>query len=132
MASLNVVHLIGNLGANPELKRSQNGKAFCHVGLATNEGRGEKKRTEWHNLVMFDKTAEFVCQYLKKGDSLYVQGKIATNKWKDKESGEDRSRTEIQVFQAVALSSRRAEGGGGETAEPQGSSFDPDADEIPF
>ena len=97
--SLNKVMLIGNLGADPELKYTQNQLAVSKLRIATNErfkgpdGNWADK-TEWHRVVVFGKTAENCCQYLKKGRSIFVEGRIQTQKWQDKE-GRDNYTTEI-------------------------------------
>jgi single-strand DNA-binding protein len=100
MASLNKVTLIGRLGKDPELKYLPNGEAVCNFTLATseswnNKNSGERQeKTEWHNITMFRKVAEVAGQYLKKGSQVYIEGKIQTRKWQDKE-GKDRWTTEI-------------------------------------
>ena len=100
--SLNKVMLIGNLGADPELKYTQNQLAVTQLRVATNERtKGPdgtwSDKTEWHRVVVFGKTAENCCQYLKKGRSVFVEGKIQTRKWQDKE-GRDNYTTEIIAF----------------------------------
>lgn len=99
MSSLNKVILIGRLGKEPETRYMTNGEAVTNVSLATSETwkdkNGEKQeKTEWHNLTFYKKLAEIAGQYLKKGSLIYVEGKLQTRKWQDKE-GNDRYTTEI-------------------------------------
>ena len=96
MASVNKVILVGNLGADPEIRYMSNGDAACNINLATTESwkdkNGEKKeKTEWHKASFFGKLAEIAGEYLKKGSSCYVEGRIQTRKWQDKE-GNDKYR----------------------------------------
>lgn len=101
MKGLNKTLLIGNLGADPELRYTSAGKKVVSVGLATNETwkdrvSGEKmERTEWHRVVFFDRLAEIVSEYANKGSQIYVEGKLRTNKWQ--KDGVDRFTTEILV-----------------------------------
>lgn len=99
---INKVILIGNLGAEPDVRYMQNGDAVARVSLATSESWKDKatgeaqERTEWHRVVFFGKLAEIVKQYLHKGSKIYVEGQLRTNKWQDKD-GQDRYTTEIVV-----------------------------------
>jgi len=116
MASVNKVILIGNLGKDPEIKYTQGGMAVAHFSLATNERVKDKDgnwtdRTEWHNIVLFDRKAEIAGEYLKKGRTVYIEGSIRTNSWDDKETGQKKYRTEIIGNQMVLLGGPR-EGGG--------------------
>ncbi len=119
MASVNKVILIGNLGRDPELRYNPSGVAFCTISLATtrnwkNRESGEKQEeTEWHRVVFNDKLAEIVGQYCKKGRPLYVEGRLRTRKWQDKE-GRDTYTTEIIADQMQLLGGRDGgdEGGG--------------------
>jgi single-strand DNA-binding protein len=101
MASVNKVLLIGNLGKDPEVRYTSSGKAVTNVSIATGETwkdktTGERKeRTEWHNVTFYSPLAEVVGQYLKKGSSVFVEGRLATRKWQDKTTGQDRYTTEI-------------------------------------
>ena len=109
MAGVNKVILIGNLGKDPELKYGQaSGKAVCRFSLATTERWSGEERTEWHNLVLFDRTAEVANEYLRKGSQIYVEGRIQTRKWQGQD-GQDRYTTEIVVSNMTMLGS----GGGG-------------------
>lgn len=100
MASLNKVMLIGNLGKDPELRHTASGMAVATFSIATSERFRNKqtneweKKTEWHNIVLWDKQATLAGQYLTKGSTIYVEGKLQTRKWQDK-SGNDRYSTEI-------------------------------------
>lgn len=99
---INKVILVGNVGGDPEVRYSPNGTAFANITLATSESWKDKQtgqqqeRTEWHRVVFIGKLAEIVGQYVTKGQQLYVEGKLATRKWQDKD-GQDRYTTEIQV-----------------------------------
>ncbi len=119
MASVNKVILIGNLGRDPELRYNPSGVAFCTISLATtrnwkNRESGERQEeTEWHRVVFNDKLAEIVGEYCRKGRPLYVEGRLRTRKWQDKE-GRDTYTTEIIADQMQLLGGR--EGGGGDDA----------------
>jgi len=115
--SVNKVILIGNLGKDPEVKYTGNGMAVAKFTLATNERFKNKEgnwedRTEWHNLVAFQRTAEIVGEYLKKGRTVYVEGSLRTSSWEDKETHQKKYRTEILVNDLVLLGGQRGEGGG--------------------
>ena len=117
--SVNKVILIGNLGKDPEVKYTPSGMAVARFTLATNDRFKDKEgnwqdKTEWHNLVAFQRTAEIVGEYLKKGRTVYVEGKLQTSSWDDKESGQKKYRTEIIVNDLVLLGGgQRGEGEGG-------------------
>lgn len=102
MAGVNKVILIGNLGADPDVRYMPSGDAVANVRIATSEtwkdrNTGEKQeRTEWHNVVFFGKIAEIVKQYLHKGSKIYVEGKLRTRKWQTQD-GQDRYTTEVVV-----------------------------------
>ena len=125
MASVNKVILVGNLGKDPEVRYTADGAAIANITLATTDTwkdktSGEKKEaTEWHRVAFFGKLAEIAGQYLKKGRSVYVEGRIRTRKWQDKE-GQDRYTTEIIADQMQMLGSR--EGMGGPAADEDGGS----------
>jgi single-strand DNA-binding protein len=121
MASVNKVILVGNLGADPETRYMPNGDAVANIRLATTESwkdkaSGEKKEiTEWHRVVFYRKLAEIVGQYLKKGSAVYVEGRIRTRKWQDKE-GQERYTTEIEATEMQMLGGRSsASSSGGES-----------------
>ena len=115
MASVNKVILVGNLGRDPEVRYMPNGDAVCNFSIATTDSwkdkNGEKQeRTEWHNIVMYRRLAEIAGEYLKKGAPVYLEGKLQTRKWQDKD-GKDRYTTEILADQMQMLGGR-GEGGG--------------------
>lgn len=121
MASLNKVLLIGNLGRDPEVRYMTNGEAVANFSIATTESwkgkDGQKQeRTEWHNIVMYRKLAEIAGQYLKKGSAVYVEGKLQTRKWQDKNTGQDRYTTEIIADEMKMLGGRSGGGMGGGSA----------------
>ena len=118
MASVNKVILIGNLGRDPEVRYTPSGAAVCNVSVATtrnwkSKDSGEKQEeTEWHRVVFYDRLAEIAGEYLKKGRPIYVEGRLKTRKWQDKE-GKDNYTTEIIAEQMQMLGSREGMGGGG-------------------
>lgn len=110
MSSVNKVILIGNLGKDPDMRFTNQQFAVCSFSVATNERRKDQSgnwgdHTEWHNIVTFGKVAENCSTYLKKGSKVYVEGRLQTRKWQDKE-GRDRYTTEIIAFTVQFLSSR--------------------------
>ncbi len=115
MASVNKVILIGNLGANPDVRYMPNGDAVTNISVATTESwkdkaSGEKKSiTEWHRVIFYRRLAEIVGEYLKKGSSIYVEGRIRTRKWKDRD-GQERYTTEIEATEMQMLGSRPEQG----------------------
>jgi single-strand DNA-binding protein len=119
MASVNKVILIGNLGRDPEVRYNPSGSAWCTVSIATtrnwkNKESGEKQEeTEWHRVVFNDRLAEIAGEFLKKGRPVYVEGRLKTRKYQDKE-GRDTYTTEIYADQMQLLGSREGLGGGGE------------------
>jgi single-strand DNA-binding protein len=126
--SVNKVILIGNLGKDPEMKYTPGGMPVARMTLATNERFKDKEgnwqdRTEWHNLVAFQRTAEIVRDYVKKGSQLYIEGKIQTRSWDDKESGQKKYRTEILVNELTLLGGR-GEGGSAGGGRSNTASFD--------
>ena len=116
MASLNKVLLIGNLGADPETRYTTSGDAVTNIRLATTETwkdkqSGEQKEaTEWHRVVFYNRLAEVAGQYLKKGSQVYIEGKVKTRKWQDKD-GQDRYTTEVQASEMKMLGGRRDDAG---------------------
>jgi single-strand DNA-binding protein len=115
--SVNKVTLLGNVGKDPEIRSTAGGNIVANLTLATSDNQKDaqgnwQERTEWHNLVAFKRTAEIVRDYVKKGSKLYIEGKITTRSWDDKESGQKRYKTEILVNDLVLLTSRE-EGSGG-------------------
>ena len=118
MASVNKVIIVGNLGKDPEVRYMPSGSAICNANIATtrtwkNKESGDKnEETEWHRVVFFDRQAEVAGEYLKKGSSVYVEGRLKTRKWTDKE-GVERYTTEIVAEVMQLLGSRQGAGGGG-------------------
>src|SRR6202521_1128093 len=103
MKSVNKVILLGNVGTDPEVKFTPNGTAVAKFGLATNERFKDKsgefqERTEWHNIVAWQRLAEIVGEYVKKGSKVYVEGKLQTSSWEDRQTGEKKYRTEIMAL----------------------------------
>lgn len=133
--SINKVILVGHLGRDPEVRYTPNGDAVAEVSLATTESvknRDGKRedRTEWHSLVIWRGQAEFAKEWLKKGQLVFVEGRLQTRQWEDKE-GQKRSRTDIQVDQITMLGSS-GRGREKDTAEPEAPAAQPPDDEIPF
>jgi len=127
--SVNKVILIGNLGKDPEIKYTPSGTAVAKFSLATNERFKDKSgewqdRTEWHNIVAWQRLAEIVGEYVKKGSKLYIEGRLQTSSWDDKESGQKKYRTEVIANDLVLLSGRGEEGGGPTGGSRGGHSFD--------
>ena len=117
MASVNKVILLGNLGRDPETRYTTGGDAVCNLSIATSEQwkdkNGEKQeRTEWHRVVLFGRQAEIAGEYLKKGRSVYVEGRLQTRKYTDKD-GVEKYSTEIVADRMQLLGGRDGPGGGG-------------------
>ena len=118
MGTVNKVIIVGNLGRDAEVRRTPGGTAVTTISLATTEvwtdkSSGERQeRTEWHRVVIWGKTAESLEQYLLKGRQVYVEGKLQTRKWQDRD-GNDKYTTEIRSDRIVLLGSRGGGGGGG-------------------
>lgn len=128
MASINKVILIGNLGRDPEVRYTPNGAAICNVTIATSrnwkdKNSGERmEETEWHRVVFYDRLAEIAGEYLKKGRPVYVEGRLKTRKWQDKD-GVEKYTTEIIADQMQMLGGRDGggdEGGGGYSRSSEG------------
>jgi single-strand DNA-binding protein len=127
--SVNKVILLGNVGKDPEMRSTPGGTLVANFTLANSDRQKDaqgnwQERTEWHNLVAFTRTAEIIRDYVKKGSKLYVEGKIQTRSWDDKDTGAKRYRTEIIVNDISLLSGRDegASGGYGRSAGSSGSS----------
>jgi single-strand DNA-binding protein len=154
MASVNKVILIGNLGRDPETRYMPDGGAVTNISIATTETwkdkAGEKQeKTEWHRVAFFGKLAEIAGEYLKKGSQVYVEGRLQTRKWQDKD-GADKYTTEIVADRMQMLGSRAGMGGGAgaereapdrdgaakpagkPAAKAAGGKFDDFEDDIPF
>ena len=118
MASVNKVIVLGNLGRDPELRYTPSGSAVCNVSIATtrnwkSKDSGERQEeTEWHRVVFYDRLAEIAGEYLKKGRPVYVEGRLKTRKWADKD-GKDQYTTEVIAEQMQLLGGREDGGGGG-------------------
>ena len=118
MASINKVILIGNLGRDPEIRYTPNGAAICNITIATSRNWKDKtsgdkvEETEWHRVVFYDRLAEIAGEYLKKGRPVYVEGRLKTRKWQDKD-GKDAYTTEIVADQMQLLGGREGGGSGG-------------------
>jgi single-strand DNA-binding protein len=125
MASINKVILIGNLGRDPEVRYTPSGAAVCNVTLATSRSWKDKtsgdkvEETEWHRVVFYDRLAEIAGEYLKKGRSIYVEGRLKTRKWQDKE-GVEKYTTEIVAEEMKMLGGREGLGGGEEGGGSRG------------
>ena len=123
---VNKVILVGTLGADPDTRYTPSNAAVTNLSIATNESwkdkqSGEQKeKTEWHRVVMFNRLAEIATEYLRKGSQVYIEGKIQTRKWEDKE-GKDRWTTEIVANEMQMLGSRSS-GGNSTPSSPEGSS----------
>lgn len=142
MASVNKAIIVGNVGKDPEMRYMPNGEAVANFSVATTDNwkdkQGQKQeKTEWHNIVMYRKLAEIAGEYLKKGSSVYIEGRIQTRKWQDKE-GNDRYSTEIIADQMQMLGKKDGES---VSVQPKtarhneqndGTGFDGMADDIPF
>ena len=152
---INKVILIGNLGADPETRAMPSGMTVANIRVATSENwkdkqSGEnKERTEWHNVAMFGRLGEIAGEYLKKGSQVYIEGRLQTRKWQDKE-GQDKYTTEVVANVMQMLGSRQGMGGGGDRegggasrertpaaaeakpAKAGGGKFDDFEDDIPF
>ncbi len=149
MASLNKVLILGNLGSDPELKMLPSGQAVARFNVATNESWFDKnagtrqERTEWHRIVVFGRLAEQCHQFLKKGRTAFIEGRLQTSSWEDKQSGQKRFMTEI-IANTVEFIGGQGQGqgaGGGRDfdapiAEPVGRDNPPPAaindDDVPF
>ena len=146
-SGINKVILLGNLGQDPEVRYTAGGVPIANISIATSNNWKDKntgeqvEQTEWHRVVFFNRLAEIVEQYLKKGSKVYVEGQLRTSSWEDKNSGEKKYRTEIVAREMQMLSSK-AEMGSGQSndyKEPQEASqntSEPEPiwedDDIPF
>jgi single-strand DNA-binding protein len=134
---INKVILIGNLGADPEVRYTQNGTAVANFRIATTETwkrEGEKEeQTEWHRIVTFGRLAEICGEYLSKGSKVYIEGRLQTRKWEDRD-GNPRYTTEV-VAREMKMLSPRGEGGqagGYKDEEPPLPDIPPMEDDVPF
>ncbi|MFB3907063.1 MAG: single-stranded DNA-binding protein [Candidatus Eisenbacteria bacterium] len=119
MRSINKVILIGNLGADPEVRKTQGGQTVANFRLATTEiwgtGEARQEKTEWHRVVAWARLGEIVGEYLRKGRQVYVEGRIQTRQWQDQQ-GQTRYSTEIVAQNIMMLGGRGGEGGPGGSA----------------
>jgi single-strand DNA-binding protein len=144
---VNKVILIGNLGKDPEVRYTPSGAAIANITLATSESWKDKQtgenveRTEWHRIVFYQRLAEIAGEYLRKGAKVYVEGRLQTRKWQDKNSGQDRYTTEIIADNMQMLDSKGAGASGGSSYEkPAATNSAPESapsletfdDDIPF
>ena len=134
MASLNKVIIIGRIGKDPEIRYTQSGQAVATLSVATDESYKDQsgqrvEKTEWHNVVVWGKQADFVANYLGKGRLVYLEGKIETRKWQD-QSGQDRYSTEIKAVTIQALDKKPD----GQSAPQPAQQYNANADldELPF
>lgn len=139
MSSLNKVMLIGRLGKDPEVKFTSSGTAVCNFSLATSEtfkdkSREKQEKTEWHNVQLWQKLAEIAGEYLVKGSLVFIEGRLQTRKWQDRE-GNDRYTTEIVGERMQMLGSKGDSGRTDRTASQSAASDNssmPEDDDIPF
>lgn len=137
MSSVNKAVIIGALGADPEVRHMSNGDAVCNLRVATSDkwkdkNSGEQKEaTEWHRITFYGKLAEIAGQYLKKGAKVYVEGKITTRKWTDKD-GKDNYTTEIVGKEMVMLGGKQDGDSKPKQEGRQKPPVDDDEDQIPF
>lgn len=139
MSSVNKVILIGNLGAEVELRYTKGGIAVCSLSLATTDKRKDEsgewlEQTEWHRINVWKNAAEACAKYLKKGSQIYVEGKLGTRKWENKD-GVTMYSTEITAFTVQFLDSKGSTQDSGESkpqSKPAQSKPDPNLDDIPF
>ena len=135
MASLNKVLLIGNTGRDPEVRYTASGTAVASFSLATserfkNKGGEWEERTEWHNIILWGRLAEIAGEYLTKGKTVYIEGRIQTRKWQDRD-GKDRYTTEI-VGEKMLMLSRKDGANREEPGQYQEGPGFPEGEEIPF
>jgi single-strand DNA-binding protein len=141
--SVNKVILIGNVGQDPDIRYTAGGKAVAKLSLATNERyrnrSGEwEERTEWHSVVAWQRLAEIIGEYVGRGSRVYIEGRLQTSSWEDRQSGETKYRTEIVAREIVLLGSKQGDNeehlrsGGDAEPEPAYASSEMDDLEIPF
>ena len=133
---INCCTFIGRLGRDPETRYTAAGKAVASFSIACSEGKGDNERTEWVNVVAWEKLADICAQYLAKGSLVYISGRMQTRKWQDKDGG-TRYTTEIVAREMKMLSPRSESGAGGGQSGGQGGGCEPppmppDDDQVPF
>jgi single-strand DNA-binding protein len=137
-SGINKVILLGNLGADPELRTTAGGDAVATISIATSDSWKDKntgeeqQKTEWHRVVFFRRMAEVVGQYLKKGSSVYIEGQLQTNSYEDKNTGEKKYSTQIVAIDMQMLGSRNSSETQSNTSEEATMDQTPMDDEIPF
>jgi single-strand DNA-binding protein len=134
MKSVNKVILLGHLGKDPEVKYTPQGTPLARFTLATNDRYKDKAgnwqdRTEWHNVVAWQRLAEIAGEYLKKGRQVYIEGRLRTDSWEDKQSGEKKYKTEIVALDIVLLGGGGAGKGEGEGSRNRGAASKDDMDQ---
>ncbi|MCB1057538.1 MAG: single-stranded DNA-binding protein [Acidobacteria bacterium] len=144
---VNKVILIGNLGRDPEVRTTPSGQTVASFSLATSRrwrdrDGNRQEQTEWHNIVCWGRQAEVAGQYLSKGKQVYVEGRLQTRSWEDRQTGDKKYKTEV-VVENFQMLGTRGEGGGGSSSGGSSSSYsgpsygdeyggEPDDDDIPF
>ena len=128
MPYINKVQLMGHLGGDPE-KRTAGEHVVATFSLATSRGKDDKKKTEWHNVQVWDKSADFALQYCKKGDLIFIEGQLEYQSWEDKETSEKKYRTVINAFQIMSLTKREKTASG---TPPTGAYEQGGDDDVPF
>ncbi|MDC3107454.1 single-stranded DNA-binding protein [SAR86 cluster bacterium] len=137
-SGINKVILLGNLGADPELRTTAGGDAVATISIATSDSWKDKntgedqQKTEWHRVVFFRRMAEVVGQYLKKGSSVYIEGQLQTNSYEDKNTGEKKFSTQIIARDMQMLGSRNNSETQSNSSEEASMDQTPMDDEIPF
>ena len=137
-SGINKVILLGNLGADPELRTTAGGDAVATISIATSDSWKDKntgeeqQKTEWHRVVFFRRMAEVVGQYLKKGSSVYIEGQLQTNSYEDKNTGEKKFSTQIVARDMQMLGSRNSSETQSNSTEEASMDQSPLDDEIPF
>ncbi|MDC3108494.1 single-stranded DNA-binding protein [SAR86 cluster bacterium] len=137
-SGINKVILLGNLGADPELRTTAGGDAVATISIATSDSWKDKntgeeqQKTEWHRVVFFRRMAEVVGQYLKKGSSVYIEGQLQTNSYEDKNTGEKKYSTQIVARDMQMLGSRNNSENQSNSSEESSMDQTPMDDEIPF
>ncbi len=136
MASVNKAIIVGHLGQDPELRYTSSGEAAANISVATSEqwkdkhSGEQKEQTEWHRISFFGKPAEIVCQYLRKGSQIYIEGKIRSKKYTDK-NGIERTAFEI-IAESFKMLGSKSESGSTKKAAPAAPQSDIPHDDIPF
>lgn len=135
--SLNKVTLIGNLGKDPELRYTNSGVAVATFSVATNEQWKDsdgnlQERTEWHNIVAWQKLAEICAEYLKKGSKVYIEGRLQSRSWDDKNTGQKRYTTEVIANEMIMLDAKGSNSGRASEPPSAPSEKTSEKDDLPF